>query len=193
MTRCARAVWRRLASLVLAMGILAPAAMAQGTAPATHDARDLKAVIESGVLRVALTNFNLPAFHRRVDGKWVGPEIELANQIATALGIKVEFVDTAQSFNGVVDLIDAGKADIGISKLSQTHARLRRVRFSQPYVTLRHAFLFDRAAISARSGGHPPEEVLRPFDGRIGVIRGSSHVDFAKANFPRAQVVEMKD
>jgi polar amino acid transport system substrate-binding protein len=120
-------------------------------------------------------------------------EIELARQIATALGIKVEFVDTAQSFNGVVDLIDAGKADIGISKLSQTHARLRRVRFSQPYVTLRHAFLFDRAAISARSSGRPPEDVLRPFDGRIGVIRGSSYVDFAKANFPRAQVVEMKD
>ena len=35
--------------------------------------------------------------------------------------------------------------------------------------------------------------MLRPFDGRIGVIRGSSYVDFAKANFPRAQVVEMKD
>ena len=89
MARRAMAVWLLLACVFPAIGAFAPASLAlaplaQGSNPATQDARDLKTVVESGVLRVALTSFNLPAFHRRVDGQWAGPEIELARQLATA-------------------------------------------------------------------------------------------------------------
>ena len=36
----------------------------------------------------------------------------------------------------------------------------------------------------------PPAAVLLGYNGRLGVIAGSAYVDFAKANFPAATVVE---
>lgn len=181
---------RRLGAFVaLALAFAGPtAAHAQGAA-----SRDLSTIVDSGTLRVAMTRFDLPAFHWRGDAALAGPEVVLAQAIGRALGVEVVFVDDAPSFNGVVDAIVQGRADIGISKLSQTYTRLIRVRFSEPYITLRHALLFERAAVAARSEGRPPEEALRNFNGRIGVIRGSSYVDFGRRNFPAAEVVELAD
>ena len=156
-----------------------------GAAAQSTPSRDLKTIVDGGVLRVAVTRFNLPAFHWRSEGSLAGPEIELGRQIARALGVGVEFIDEAPSFDAVVDAVAQGQADIGISKLSQTYYRLMRVRFSEPYITLRHALLFERAAIATASGDRPPEESLRQFRGRIGAIRGSAYVDFGRRNFPQ--------
>ena len=172
-------------TLVLAAILLPGFAQAQ-----PGPAYDLQNIIKNGVLRVAVTRFDLPAFHWRENGELQGPEIEFARQIARALEIKIEFVDTPDSFNGVVDAVAAGDADIGISKLSQTYLRLTRVRFSRPYITLRHGLLFDRQTISAGSDGRAPDAVIRVFQGRIGVIQRSAYVDFGKRKFPDARIVE---
>ena len=76
------------------------------------------------------------------------------------------------------------------SIISQTYYRLERVRFSTPYISLRHALLFNRASVAEISGGQAPDETLRTFNGRIGVIGRSAYVDFARRNFPRAQILE---
>ena len=155
--------------------------------------RDLQSIIDAKVLRVAVTRFDLPSFHvHRSDGTLVGAEIEVAQQVGRALGVRVEFIEDADSFDAVVDLVAAERADIGISKLSQTYRRLHRVRFSEPYVTLRHALLFNRAAIARGANGRPPATVLQRYHGRIGVIAGSAYVDFAKTNFPEAIVVQAR-
>jgi ABC-type amino acid transport substrate-binding protein len=160
-----------------------------GPAPA----RDLQSIIDSGLLRVAVTRFDLPSFHSlRPDGTLSGAEVEMARQIGRAMGIKVEFIKDADSFDAVVDLVAGGRADIGISKLSQTYNRLQRVRFSEPYLTLRHALLFKRAAIARGANGQSPAVVLQGFHGKLGVIAGSAYVDFAKANFPEADVMEAR-
>src|SRR5262245_23137100 len=156
--------------------------------------RDLQSILDAKVLRVAVTRFDLPSFHMRgPDGKLLGPEIEMAQQIGRALGVKVDFIDNAESFDSVVDHIAAGRADIGVSKLSQTYNRLKRVRFSEPYVTLRHALLFNRLAIAREAGGRPPAAVLQKYKGQLGVIAGSAYVDFARRNFPAATVVEARN
>ena len=153
--------------------------------------RDLQSIVDAKALRVAVTRFDLPSFHvRGPDGALLGPEIEMAQQIGRALGVKVDFVDNAESFDSVVDFVAAGRADIGVSKLSQTYNRLKHVRFSEPYVTLRHALLFNRVGIAREAGGRPPAAVLQKYKGRLGVIAGSAYVDFAHRNFPDATVVE---
>ena len=146
------------------------------------------------MLRVAITKFDLPAFHqRRADKSTVGPEIDLAQQIANALKIKMVLIEDAASFDAVVDAVGGGSADIGISKLSQTYYRLMLVRFSQPYLTLRHGLLFDRATVAKNAAGRPPEDVLRDFRGSIGVIAGSAYADFARRNFSAARLVELRN
>lgn len=56
---------------------------------------------------------------------------------------------------GVVDIVAVGRADIGVSKLSQTYNRLKHLRSSEPYLTL-------CCSIGWRSPG-PLAIVLRPF------------------------------
>jgi polar amino acid transport system substrate-binding protein len=177
-------------AVAICISLLNQPGRAEGSARVTTS-RDLQSIVDAKVLRVAITRFDLPSFHvHGSDVTLAGPEIEMARQIGRALGVRVEFVEDADTFDAVVDLIAAGQADIGISKLSQTYARLRRVRFSEPYVTLRHAVLFNRAVIAREATGRPPAEALQNYHGRIGVIAESAYVDFAHKNFPDATVIE---
>jgi polar amino acid transport system substrate-binding protein len=188
--RIANARLLGLAGLALCTSLSALPCGAQ-EASRTGSLHDLQSIVDAKVLRVALTRFDLPAFHmRNPDGTLSGAEIDMAEQIGRALGIKVEFIDDADSFDSVVDLVAADRADVGISKLSQTYRRLHRVRFSEPYITLRHALLFNRSMIAQDAERRPPVAVLQGYNGRIGVIAGSAYVDFAKTNFPGATVVE---
>lgn len=155
--------------------------------------KDSQAIIARGTIRVAITKFDLPAFHwRKPNGELAGPEIDLARLIGRLLKVGVEFVDDCPTFEAVIDAVASGRADIGVSKLSQTPGRILHVRFSDPYLTLRQALLFDRVYIGAQAAGRAPEEELRKFSGTVGVIAKSEYVDFAQRNFPDAQISELQ-
>ncbi len=180
-------------ALVVCIGLSSLPAVAQ-LSSRPELPRDLQSIVDAKVLRVSVTRFDLPSFHvRGPDGALLGPEIEMAQQIGRALGVRVKFLDNAESFDSVVDFVAAGRADIGVSKLSQTYNRLKYVRFSEPYVTLRHALLFNRVVIAREAGNRSPAAVLQKYKGRLGVIAGSAYVDFAHKNFPDATVVEARN
>jgi polar amino acid transport system substrate-binding protein len=152
---------------------------------------DLAAIKAKGNLRIAITSFDIPPFHiRRPDGTFVGKDIDFARELADALKVSVTFLDKPSTFDAVVTAVANGEADIGLSKLSQTYDRVSFVRFSDPYVTLRHALLYNRATISRLANGGAPENALRDFQGRIGVIGASAYVDFATANYPKAKILQ---
>jgi polar amino acid transport system substrate-binding protein len=183
--------WLALAILLIATHPQPGFAQATVTPP-DATGRDLHSIIEDGVLRVAMTRFDLPAFHKTLpDGTVVGLEAELARGLGRALNIKVALNTDYGSFDSVAEAVATGRADIGLSKLSQTYYRVLNVRFSQPYVTLHHALLYDRKAIAADAERREPVDVLRKFRGKIGVIAGSAYVDFGRRNFPEAEVVPM--
>jgi ABC-type amino acid transport substrate-binding protein len=156
-------------------------------------ARDLQSIVENGVLRVAMTRFDLPPFHWvRRDGTAHGMDVDFVNKLAAALKIKAVIASDIATFDGTIAAIANGQADIAMSKLSQTYDRLTRVRFSDPVITWRHALLFNRTVVASDAQGRPPQDVLRTFSRRIGVIAASAYVDFARQNFPSAQIVEVK-
>jgi polar amino acid transport system substrate-binding protein len=174
---------------LLLFGLLLPIAASH----AEEVPKDTKTIIERGIIRVAITKFDLPAFHWRTpNGEPEGPEIDLVRLIGRLLKVGVQFNDDCPTFDCVVDAVASGSVDIGVSKLNQTPGRILHVRFSNPYLTLRQAFLFNRATIGAQAESRPPEEVLRAFDGTIGVIMKSAFVDYAERNFPNAQVSEFE-
>jgi ABC-type amino acid transport substrate-binding protein len=53
--------------------------------------------------------------------------------------------------------------------------------------------VYNRAAVARFAKGKSPQLALRSFSGRIGVIRASTYVEFAKESFPKATIVEVKD
>ena len=165
------------------------AAGLNAAAPATEDLPDLRSIKDKGLLRIAITHFDIPPFHVRDGaGTYIGKDIDFAKQLGNALKVQIAFVDDPPTFDAVVDAVAAGRADIGLSKLSETYDRVTYVRFSRPYMTLRHALLYNRDIISRLSTGRPGD-ALRNFTGRIGVIGRSAYVDFATDNYPNASIV----
>ncbi|HWI60892.1 MAG TPA: basic amino acid ABC transporter substrate-binding protein [Symbiobacteriaceae bacterium] len=72
-------------------------------------------------------------FHKTVDGKdkIVGWEIEMAEEIAKDLGVKLEIKESA--FDNLIADLSAKKVDFVISAMTITDKRKENVDFSEPY------------------------------------------------------------
>ncbi len=155
---------------------------------------DIQGILDRGVLVVAvLGTDNPPFFSENSQGELTGLDIDLGQAIATELGVKVKFDRSAKVFNEVVDLVYQHKADIGISKLSISMARAKKVLFSSAYVSMRQGLLVNRLELAKKAQNKRPEEVIQNLDGKLGVIQGTQYaLFFAKTRFPQAEVVEFK-
>ena len=101
---------------------------------------------DKGTLTVAL-NPEFAPFEFQVikDGKntIVGSDIDLANEIGKALGVKVKF--QAMDFNNVLASVESGKADIAISGISATPERQKAYDFSTPYYTAKNVMIVQKS------------------------------------------------
>ncbi|ESA38949.1 amino acid abc transporter substrate-binding protein [Leptolyngbya sp. Heron Island J] len=161
-------------------------------APRTAMPPDIQRVLDRGKLIVALLGTdNPPFFTEEINtSDSVGLDIKIAQGLADALGVNLEFNRSAHTFDDVVDKVYGLEADIAISKLSRTLSRAQRVRFSQPYVTMRQGLLMNRLQLAKQSEGNQIIEAIRNFNGNVGVIQGSSYVGFIKQKFPQATIQE---
>ena len=151
-------------------------------------APDIARIVQRGELVVAVLGVDQPPFFESRNGELAGIDIELAREIAGKLGVAVRFDREANTFDGVVELLARGRADIAVSKLSRTLARTEVIRFSKPYVNLKRALLLDRVKFAALLNGRTVPEVIRSYDGTIGILAGSAYTDYAAENFPKATV-----
>lgn len=174
--------------------LTAPAATAQTAEPERPAvAPDIQRILDRGTLIVAMTSFDVPPFFMTdADGRFYGLDVSLAEGIAQAMGVEVEYNRNGNTFNEVVDIVVRGEADLAISKLSLTMARAMRVRFSTPYLVLRHGLLVNRLDLAKLAKGKEVVDVIRDFDGRVGVLANSSFVDYAAEFFPKAKVQQFK-
>ncbi len=153
---------------------------------------DIQRIHDRGKLIVALLGTDNPPFFMEEanNNDPVGLDIKIAQGLAHALDVDLEFNRSAETFNEVVDKVYALEADIAISKLSRTLSRAQRVRFSQPYVTMRQGLLVNRLQLAEQSEGNQVIEAIRNFNGNVGVIQGSSYGGFIKQKFPKATIQE---
>lgn len=178
-----------LALVLLAVMVLLIAVSPSRADPPPRPA-DIDRILRRGTLIVALTEADAPPFHVMTDGVLSGVDIDLAKGLAQSLGVAVTFDRSARSYDEVVETVARGQADIAISKLSRTLVRARSVRFSSPYLTLRHGMAFNRVWLARQKRDHDMAEVIRGFDGRLGVVTKTSYVEYARRIFPRAEIVE---
>ncbi len=146
---------------------------------------DLRRICERGELRVARFRGERPPFFYRQGDGWVGFDVDLGRDLAQRLGVAYREVLSPASFDAVVELVAAGGADVGLSKLSATLERALRVRFSRPYLTVYQALVVNRLSAPARSD---PFQALDAEGVAIGAIEGSSYIGFARESFGRAEV-----
>lgn len=154
---------------------------------------DMAEIKRRGELVVAMYYEDVPPFYMHNDkNELVGIDVDIAKSIAEELGVKLVLKREAKTYDEVVQMVFNKEADIGVSALSDTLERAKIVRFTQPYWSLKQALLINRLKLSAYKS-HPDykkiELLLDNADIRIGVTKGSSYVDFAKKQFPHAQIV----
>lgn len=154
---------------------------------------DIARIKQRGELVVAMYHEDVPLFcMRNSNNELTGIDIEIARDIAEKLGVKLTLNRDSKTFDEIVRTVANRKADIGLSSLSDTLERATTVSFTTPYWSLRQALLVNRLKLSAYKD-HPDfkkiELLLNQADIKIGVLEGSSYVDFAKKIFPLATIV----
>lgn len=84
---------------------------------------------------VMVTEAGFAPYEYYENGEIVGVDIDIANEIANALGKKLVVKDIA--FDSIVNELKSGKADIALAGMSITPERLEEVDFSIEYTTSR--------------------------------------------------------
>lgn len=154
---------------------------------------DIARIKQRGELVVAMYFEDVPLFcMRNSNNELEGIDIEIARDIAEKLGVKLTLNRDSKTFDEIVQTVANRKADIGLSSLSDTLERATTVSFTTPYWSLRQALLINRLKLSSYKD-HPNfkkiESLLNQAGIDIGVLKGSSYVDFAKKIFPLANIV----
>jgi polar amino acid transport system substrate-binding protein len=170
---------------ILCTLLLLSSAVSAGELPA-----DIMRIKQNGFIRVSILNHSIfPFIYKNDAGLLDGIDIRLARKIAEELGVEVVFINTADSFNGVVQLVVDGEADIAISKISATLKRTENVAFSRPYLVLNQALLINRLALAKIVNNKSERTVIRRLQTDVGVIRGSSYEEYLAKVFPDATKV----
>ncbi len=154
---------------------------------------DIARIKQRGELVVAMYYQDEPPFYMRdSNNELTGVDVEIARDIAEKLGVKLTLNRESKTYDDVVQAVVDRKVDIGVSTLSDTLERATTVSFTTPYWSLRQALLINRLKLSAYKD-HPDfkkiELLLNQSGIEIGVIKGTSYVDFAKKLFPLATIV----
>ncbi len=154
---------------------------------------DLQRIMNRGNIIVAMHREDFPPlFMHDKTGRFYGLDVSLAQDIGRHLGVGVKFNRKAETFDEVIDIVARREADVAISYLSRTLERAKRVRFTEPYLILRQAWLVNRLKAAQEKKGQDIIEILKNKDEKIGVLGGSSHIGYVKEAFPKAVMKQFK-
>ncbi|MBE2275985.1 MAG: transporter substrate-binding domain-containing protein [Rhodobacteraceae bacterium] len=94
-------------------------------------------IIASGTLRCAVTLDFPPMGMRDASNNPIGFDVDYCNDLAAALGVTAEIVDTP--FPERIPALMSGRVDVGVASTSDTLERAKTVGFSIPYYAFENA------------------------------------------------------
>lgn len=151
-----------------------------GAAGATSPAdSQLNKVLDAGVLRVAVLPDFPPWAVQKPDGSFEGYEIDIAQDLADSLGVKLKLVST--DGDSRLPLLKSNRVDVNISAWTATDERAQAVGFTIPYDAHGAGVLFPAGAD------------IKSYDDLAGktvsVARGSTNDTIITNDFPDTKVV----
>ena len=170
---------RRLAGLAAAIFLIAASAHGQQAVPTSR----LDDVIKRGTLRVGMTGDYLPfTFLDKTTSKFRGFDVDMAEALGKALGVKVEYIQT--SWPRLMQDFEADSFDIAMGGISITLDRQKKGMFSTPIMR-------EGKTPIARCSDKGKYETLADIDKpgtRVIVNPGGTNERFAKANVKNAEI-----
>ncbi len=102
----------------------------------------LNDILKRGVLKVGFESGYPPLELTTKEGDFVGFDIDMAREMAKAMGVKLEMVNTA--WDGIIPALNTGKFDIIISAMTITQERNLKVNFCDPYLIVGQTILLNK-------------------------------------------------
>lgn len=157
-------------------------------APARGETSQLDAILATRVLKVGTTGDYRPfSTLDKATGEYSGLDIDLARSLATALGVKVEFVPT--TWAGLSRDLAGSAFDIAMGGVSVTLERQKTGFFSSPY-------LREGKAAIARCADQAKYQTLADIDRpkvRVFTNPGGTNERFDRAHLHAADIIVYPD
>ncbi|MBY4676636.1 transporter substrate-binding domain-containing protein [Marinobacterium arenosum] len=105
----------------------------------TADESVINSILSSGEIKVCFDAGYIPFEMKAKNGGFIGFDIDLAKQVAKAMGVKFTPVNTA--WDGIIPTLLTGKCDIIMGGMTITAQRNLKVNFADPYVVIGQTIL----------------------------------------------------
>lgn len=99
-------------------------------------------ILKSGKLRVGFEAGYMPFEMTNKKGNFVGFDIDVAKEMAKAMGVKFVPVNTA--WDGIIPALITGKFDIIMSGMTVTQERNLKINFANPYIIVGQTVLVNK-------------------------------------------------
>lgn len=167
-------------ALVLCLALSFCASAESGAAAADS----LQAIRDRGVLRVGTAGDYLPmSFLDPETGRYVGFDAELAEDLAKALGVEIEYVPT--SWPTLMEDTLAGKFDLALCGITVTDERKEKALMSDGYLENGKTVLCR----AEDAGKYTSLEAINRPDVRVMENPGGLNEKFARENLPDAEII----
>lgn len=121
----------------------------------------LEDIMQRGELRVGFEAGYLPFEMANKKGDFVGFDIDMAKEMAKAMGVKFVPVNTA--WDGIIPALQTKKFDILISGMTVTQERNMKINFADPYIIVGQTILLNKkheGAVKSYKDLNDPKFVL---------------------------------
>ena len=168
-------------AVVLTMGPIAEVLAESAAGPV------LDRILKRGELIVG-TAANMPPLNMKTkEGEIIGLEVDLAEDMAAAMGVKLKMKDMA--FGNLLGALEAGDVDMVLSGMTITPKRNLRVAFVGPYQVSGKCLLTKEESLA--SVEHPSE--INVADITLTALQGSTSEAYVTKGIPNAKFMPAKN
>ena len=129
----------------------------------------LENILKKGELWVGFDSGYMPFEMTNQKGRYVGFDIDMAKEMAKAMGVKFVPVNTA--WDDIIPSLITGKFDIIISGITVTQERNLKISFTDPYIIVGQTLLIDKKherKINSYKDLNDPEYIVTSQSGTTG-------------------------
>jgi cyclohexadienyl dehydratase len=183
-----KSAWRMcaLGAAAVIVATLGAACSSAAPAAAPAPASDVNRIVQQGTVRVCSTGDYRPFTYRDPQGQWSGIDIDMAQDMAKRLGVKLDLVPTTWG----TMMKDLGtRCDMAMGGITVTLDRAKQALYSTPY-------LRDGKAAIVRCADSSKYRTLADIDRagvRVVVNPDGTNAEFDKTNIHHASIEDYPD
>tara|TARA_Y100001933_G_scaffold256161_1_gene300349 strand:+ start:366 stop:1190 length:825 start_codon:yes stop_codon:yes gene_type:complete len=134
---------KRIITILAMVSVLLCAAMSANAADIELARKStLESVIQNGTLRVGLEAGYMPFEMTDQKGNIVGFDVDMVKEMAKAMGVKLEIINTA--WDGIMPGLLSNKYDLIASGMTVNQERNLKVNFADPYIIVGQTALISK-------------------------------------------------